>query len=748
MNDDASALIEKFLGLVRIGDIPDVDTFMAENPSSDDPEVLRGLLATILDVERLTFTSGSDADDLPLPDLSSSGFRLLKKIGSGGMGVVYEALQLGLGRRVAVKLLRPELLADSEIKELFRLEARILARFNHPGIVRILGTGQCADVFFHVMELSEGRHLDTLSRRPDERLVLQWAVEAADALACAHGHGIVHGDIKPANLLLDKNGHVRICDFGLAFTAHAPHGKHGVKGGTIRYMAPELRNGLTTDFSGDQYALCASLVEIATAKPFGRNTNLSQLFRNAQLAAVLEKGLADDPSKRYAAISELRDDLRRISRHKPVTAGKTPLPVRIRLFCLRHPIHAVTALLTVLCMVAVIHGLVRREAALKLAQTNAATANAAIRKVFDEMGELPPSPENADLLVRLIPHYEQIVANPNIPQSELTSALNQLAKTALRTGDFPLAERSLRRLLDLENSSSALCRLAYALFQQGKTGESATIFRTVIDRYSHGTPRERLDAALAHLHFVQNVSDGDHSADRKAAQLILADYLVSAPNDDLALFLYAQLLRFSPPKTVSPIPGIPSDPLEILDEISSRDPNSISYWQAFIECASEWLLSAHADDSCPVTIESALNKSDIMLWRFLNRPHTVSTVLALKRAYVRWLRRSGLQNGPVRGQDSFEILTRALLNQPNLPQQDQSDLIELSIDAMERSLLPSRSYRFSPFGRSSYDRRKKRLSELRQFLERHPLPKKDEFLDRIKILEISDSAVPSRHWIR
>ena len=742
-NDTTSCLVEEFLGRVRIGDVPDIDSFIAEHAPSGDSEDLRGLLSTLIDVERLTFASKDTDESLPPPDLTSCGYRLLKKIGAGGMGVVYEALQTNLDRHVAVKLLRPELLADPEILELFRLEARILARFNHPGIVRILGTGHCAATFFYAMELVEGRHLDTLAQKPSEKQLLQWADEASDALACAHSHGIVHGDIKPANLLLDKNGHIRICDFGLAFATQTASGRQGSKGGTLRYMAPELQGDMIRNFAGDQYALCASLVEIATASPFDRNGDISRLPRNSQLAAVLNKGLADDPKDRYPAVSDLRDDLRRIGRHETVIAGRTPLHVRIGLFCRRHPIHSVTASLIVLCLAAVIHGLIRTEAALKLAQGNAATANAAIGKVFDEMVQLPPAPGNADLLSQLIPYYEQIVANPNIPLTELTGALTQLAQTAMRTGDYPLAERTLRRLLECDNSSSVQCRLAYVLFQQGKGDESTALFRKIIDRYSDGTPRERLDAAWAHLHFVQTGPKGNHSADRQAVHRILADYFSKNPENDTALYLYAQLLRSGTDASVEPIPDLPSDPLEILDELSSRHPNNGRYWQAFIDGATEWFRTAGATNGCPETIESALEKSDIMLWRFLSRPHAVTSALALKRAYARWHRLSDERRRPIREQISVSILTRALLNQPNLPEEDQSDLIAFSLDALEDL------ERFPPRRQRSHERRQHRLKELKTFLEQHPLPRKDEFLKRIQALETEanggTSVLPSEH---
>lgn len=740
-NDTNGAIVEEFLGRIRIGDMPDVNDFVAAHPEAQDPDELRELLTMLIDVERLTFPSVSGGE-LPMPDLTSCGFRLLKKIGAGGMGVVYEALQINLGRHVAVKLLRPELLADPEIRELFKLEARILARFNHPGIVRIIGTGHCDDNFFYIMELIEDQHLDTLSQPPDEKQLLRWAVEASDALSCAHGHGIVHGDIKPANLLLDRNGHLRICDFGLAFnsrpTSEENSGRHD---GTVRYMAPELLSGGDKNFSSDQYALCASLAEIAAAKPFDRNSDRALTFSNAQLAAVIVKGLAADPDDRYPSVGELRDDLRRILRHEPVSAGRTPLFTRIRLFCKRHPIHSVTAALLLLCLTTLVHGLVRTESALQLAKRNAATASTAIGKVFDGMVEMPPSPEITELLARLIPYYEQIVSNPNIPPSELTGALTKLAQSAMRVGNYELAEHTLLRLMELDESSDNLCRLAETLFRLGKNDEADRIFNKIIDRYSDGDPEDRLDAVWSHLHFM-NINRDSLSDHIQPARHILAEYLAAAPDDDKALFLYAQLLRLGSEASAIPIPGLSSNPLEILDDISTLNPNNGRYWQNFIDSATEWLKASDISEECPATIRAALEKSDIMLWRFMNRPHTVSSALALKRAYANRVRDADGRHGVSNGPSPINTLLRVLLNQPNLPEQDQSDLIALSLDSLERPIPPQR-----PPSMRSLDLlqhhpterlqkiRARRLQELRKHLELHSLPRRDELLHRIRALE-------------
>lgn len=744
-DDDLTCdLVEEFLGRLRIGDVPDIGTFIAEHPAAEDTAQLRELLATLLDVERLPFSPARGEDERPLPDLDSCGYRLLKKIGAGGMGVVYEALQLGLDRHVAVKLLRPELLVDPEIRELFRFEARILARFDHPGIVRILETGRCGDIFFYSMELADGRPLDALKERPDEATILRWTSEASDALACAHGRGIVHGDIKPGNLLLGGDGHVRLCDFGLAFNIRPAANESATRGGTLRYMAPETVRGGGADFAGDQYALCASFVEIATGIPFDPDADRSRLFRNPQLAAVMAKGLSADPAGRYRTIGELRDDLIRIRRHEPVTACKTSVPTGLALFCRRHPVTAVAAILATFCLAAVIHGLIRTGNALELAQRNASTANAVIGKVFDEVAELPPTPGNADLLSELIPYYEQIVANPNIPSSELTGALTQLAQTAMRTGDYPLAERTLRQLLSLGNSSANLHRLGYTLEQQGKRDDAAAIFRMIADRYAEGTPHERLDAASALLQLIRMKPELDHAADLESARRLLTRHLTAVSQEDYALFLYAQLLSLDPEASGEQPSGLPSDPLEILDDLSTRNPNNGRFWQAFIGAATDWLKSAAAGEAYPETIDSALAKSDIMLWRFLNRPHTVSTALALKRAHAQWSRRSGMARDPASSPASVDILIRALLNQPNLPEQDLSDLIALSLDALEDRVLLSRPrhhrrpyarYGLPPTTVTPPANRSRRLQELKDIVERHPLPRKDEFLQRIRELE-------------
>ena len=209
-------------------------------------------------------------------------YRLERLVGRGGMGVVYEADDTRLGRKVALKILRPEVVQDPERRARFEREAKALAALKHPGIVTIHSFETIGEDTFFTMELVSGRTLDEVMRAEGAMSVsriLEIAIPVADALAGAHHRGIAHRDVKPENIIMDDRGRITVLDFGLAKLATSvfeePDDGTGVTAsmdvtmegrilGTIHYMAPEQAQGSETTPTTDVFSLGVILYEMAT----------------------------------------------------------------------------------------------------------------------------------------------------------------------------------------------------------------------------------------------------------------------------------------------------------------------------------------------------------------------------------------------------------------------------------------------------------------------------------------------------
>ncbi len=250
------------------------------------------------------------------------GYEMVEMLGKGGMGEVWRARQISLGRLVAVKLLPAQLASDAEFVARFDKEAQALAALSHPGVVQIIDRGQAGEHYFFAMELVPGTNLrEMLGNGPlPVREALRIGTQLARALDYAHEMHVVHRDLKPENILIDARGHVKIADFGLAgmrgnekdisLTATA------VAMGTVNYMAPEQRrDAKSVDHRADLYSLGVLLYEMLTGElPLGRFKLPSQKVRglDARLDEMIEKLLeteADARPQRANVVAELLEQL-------------------------------------------------------------------------------------------------------------------------------------------------------------------------------------------------------------------------------------------------------------------------------------------------------------------------------------------------------------------------------------------------------------------------------------------------------
>src|SRR3954447_4638118 len=274
-----------------------------------------------------------------------SHYKLLGLLGSGGMGSVYEAEDLKLGRRVALKFLPPELARDSAALERFQREARAASALNHPNICTIYEIDEADGQWFISMEKLEGATLDRVIAGAPMVLdrLLDTGIQIADALDAAHHQGIIHRDMKPANIFVSERGKVKVLDFGLAKlagmraavaeTVGAPEHltSPGTAVGTVAYMSPEQARGEALDVRTDLFSVGCVLYQMSTGRlPFEGNTSaviFDAILNRAPVSPVklnpglqpkfediLNKLLEKDRELRFQTAAELRGDLKRLKR--------------------------------------------------------------------------------------------------------------------------------------------------------------------------------------------------------------------------------------------------------------------------------------------------------------------------------------------------------------------------------------------------------------------------------------------------
>ncbi|MEA2031566.1 MAG: serine/threonine-protein kinase [candidate division Zixibacteria bacterium] len=210
-----------------------------------------------------------------------SHYKIIEKIGAGGMGEVYLALDTKLNRKVALKFLPPHLYQDEDCRKRFTREAQAAAGLDHPNIAAIHEVGEFQGRPFYAMQVVEGQSLREVIAGKDLPIdrILEIGIQVCEGLQAAHDKGIIHRDIKPSNILLDQHGRVRIVDFGLAAIRGSEHlTKTGSTLGTIGYMSPEQVQGKAADHRSDLFSLGVVLYELMTEQnPFKRDSEAATL---------------------------------------------------------------------------------------------------------------------------------------------------------------------------------------------------------------------------------------------------------------------------------------------------------------------------------------------------------------------------------------------------------------------------------------------------------------------------------------
>jgi eukaryotic-like serine/threonine-protein kinase len=279
--------------------------------------------------------------DSLIDTLFDGRYRIMRKLGAGGMADVYLAEDQELGRRVAIKILNSRHGNDDQFIERFRREAKNAAALNHPNIVSIYDRGEAEDTYYIAMEFLDGRSLKELivgRGAAPINVAIEYARQILSALRFAHRHGIVHRDIKPHNVLVDGEGRVKVTDFGIARAGTSQMTETGSIVGTAQYLSPEQARGGEVDPRSDLYSLGVVLYELLTGKtPFDGETPVEIAMKHLstapkppsklrpeippELDKVVLRALAKSPDDRYQSADEMEADLDRVARGAPVSAA-------------------------------------------------------------------------------------------------------------------------------------------------------------------------------------------------------------------------------------------------------------------------------------------------------------------------------------------------------------------------------------------------------------------------------------------
>ena len=421
------SVVEDFTARLRQGERPGIQEYSNKHPGMS--EEIEELLTSVAMIEELKTQSNSSSDSLKremkeIMRLDRIGdYRIVRELGRGGMGVVFEAVHESLGRRVAIKVMPNRTFDDEKYLERFRREAHAAANLHHTNIVSVFGIGQTGEHHYYVMEFVDGKSLSAIlaslnglheslthdgvntetvpaqgyrpssikNTLPDpnrhtvpvsnrfigsKKIRYRWAAQIgaqiADGLAYAHALGTLHRDVKPSNLLVDKNETVWLTDFGLVkHIGNQSITKTGDIIGTPQYMAPESFEG-QYDERSETYCLGLSLYEMVTLHPAYENATTPELIRRItttspvpprkldkkipiDLNRIIQKSISREPNYRYQTAAEMRDDLRAYLDDRPISARRISMTENMWRWSKRNPLPAALSALTALliCSIAI-----------------------------------------------------------------------------------------------------------------------------------------------------------------------------------------------------------------------------------------------------------------------------------------------------------------------------------------------------------------------------------------------------------
>jgi eukaryotic-like serine/threonine-protein kinase len=509
-HDFLAKILDEYLVAIERGEPVSPEDLFARHPDLADE--LRGYLSGLKKIHCAVAPAAdrqpwlSSGPKGPTMSCELGDFRLVRELGRGGMGVVYEAEQISLGRRVALKVLPFSAAVDERQIARFKNEAQAAAQVNHPHIVPVFAIDQDQGVHFFAMQLIGGQSLSELldqwrdaanSVAAAEPPASAWSqtgrtqlrlktistigIQAAEALHAAHEIGVVHRDIKPSNLLVDEKGDLFVTDFGVSrCKTNAPLTETGNIVGTLRYMSPEqaLGEAALVDHRTDIYSLGVTLYELATLRhpledvpdaalaiEAGRSNYRPPRHWNRSIPPDFEnivlKAMATARDERYATARELAEDLERFQDGRPILARRPSVASRLGKWAARHrgSLVAATGVLALLVAGLAVSLLIvsaqrsQKEQALRVATTRFRQA----REMLDRFGarvneglasEVPGAEAvRQQLLAEMLPYYRQFAsesAGDRALQADLAVTFTKIGDLSEQLGSLADAEQAYR----------------------------------------------------------------------------------------------------------------------------------------------------------------------------------------------------------------------------------------------------------------------------------------------------------------